>query len=44
MWCRRARLLAARRHHICWTAEAEVIGVLLRAIDAGSAVDVDWLA
>jgi hypothetical protein len=41
---RRARLLAAREHCLSWTAQAEVILGLLRAIDTGTAADVDWLA
>jgi hypothetical protein len=41
---RRATLLAAREHCVTWTAQAEVILALLRAIDTGTAVDVDWLA
>jgi hypothetical protein len=41
---RLARLFAAREHCITWTAQVEIIVGLLRAIDAGTAADVDWLA
>jgi hypothetical protein len=41
---RRARLLASAEHCITWTAQAEIISGLLRSIDLGTAVDVDWLA
>ncbi len=41
---RRARLMAARQHCHSWAAQAEVIIALVRSVDVGTAVDVDWLA
>ncbi len=41
---RRARLYAATEHVHSWAAQAEVIIGLLRAIETGTAADVDWLA
>jgi len=41
---RRASVLAGPDAGSVWSAQAAVIAALLRSIDAGTAIDVDWLA